>query len=139
MTSQSSLKAGRPARRIAAVAAAALAVGALALATAGSAGAKGGDGGVSTAATIATISSAGPLNNILIGSQLNCQVNHVGGASFEFYDPGDSTGDCGTLIAIGDTLYGPSVLNAGGNANPRTPYEPRCRSRPSRVDPRARP
>src|SRR4029079_19569915 len=31
-------------------------------------------------------------------------------------------GDCATLIATGGTLYGPSVLNAGGSANPRTTF-----------------
>jgi uncharacterized repeat protein (TIGR01451 family) len=122
MESQSSFKAAPKVRRIAAVAAAALAVGALALATAGSAGAKGGDGGVNTAATLATISSAGPLNNIFISSQLNCQVDHTGDTSHEFYDPEDTTGDCGTFIATGGTLYGPTVINAGSNANPRTSY-----------------
>jgi uncharacterized repeat protein (TIGR01451 family) len=110
----------RPMRRFALVAATALAVGMLSLAVAGPAGAKGGDGGVNAAATTATITSAGPLNNIYIGSQLNCQVDHTGDTDHEFY--GDVPGACATLIATGGTLYGPSSIPAGGSASPRTAY-----------------
>ncbi|MGZ4632623.1 MAG: hypothetical protein ACXV2G_08170 [Actinomycetes bacterium] len=101
--------------------AAALAVGMLSLAVAGTAGAsKGEDDGANTAATTATITSAGPLNNIYLGSQLNCQVDHTGDADHEFF--GDVPGACATLIATGGTLYGPSAIPAGGSASPRTTY-----------------
>jgi uncharacterized repeat protein (TIGR01451 family) len=113
-----------PHRRLALVAATVLAIGALALAVAGPAGAsKGRDDGVGSAAlSNTTISSAGPLNNIYLSNELNCQVDHVGDSSHEFYDPSSIPGACGTLIATGGTLYGPSVIPAGGDASPRTTY-----------------
>jgi uncharacterized repeat protein (TIGR01451 family) len=71
-----------------------------------------------------TISSAGPLSAVIISDVLNCQVTHTSDTSFEFYDPIDPVGACGTLVAVGGTLYGPDVLPAGGDANPRTTYTP---------------
>jgi uncharacterized repeat protein (TIGR01451 family) len=67
-----------------------------------------------------TISSAGPLTNIFLSDQLNCQVDHVGDAAHEFF--GGVPGACATLIATGGTLYGPSAIPAGGSASPRTTY-----------------
>ena len=81
---------------------------------------KGFDDGVNSAATTATITSAGPLNNIYLGSQLNCQADHTGDTSHEFF--GGVPGACATLIAINGTLYGPSNIPAGGSAAPRTTY-----------------
>jgi hypothetical protein len=40
--------------------------------------------------------------------------------SGEFY--GDTV--CGTLIAVGGTLYGPANISAGINVVPRTAYTP---------------
>jgi uncharacterized repeat protein (TIGR01451 family) len=73
-----------------------------------------------TAASAATttISSAGPLTNIGISTDLNCSVNHTGDTSGEWY--GDTA--CGTLLASGGTLYGPSYIPAGGSASPRTTW-----------------
>src|SRR5262245_28042733 len=104
------------------VAATVLAIGALALALAGPAGAdKGYDDGFSSAAlSNTTIASSGPLNNIYLSNQLNCQVDHTGDTDHEFF--GDVPGACATLIATGGTLYGPSAIPAGGSANPRTTY-----------------
>jgi hypothetical protein len=65
------------------------------------------------------ISSAGPLNNIFISTQLNCQVNHVGDTDFEFF--GDVPGACATEIATGGTTYGPSNIPAGNDPGGFTP------------------
>jgi uncharacterized repeat protein (TIGR01451 family) len=66
------------------------------------------------------IISAGPLTNIKITSDLNCAVNHAADSSPEFY--GETA--CGTLVAVGGTLYGPALIPAGGAASPRTPFTP---------------
>jgi uncharacterized repeat protein (TIGR01451 family) len=81
---------------------------------------KGFDDGVNTAATTATITSAGPLNNIYLGSQLNCQADHTGDTSHEFF--GGVPGACATLIVVNGTLFGPASIPAGGSAAPRTTY-----------------
>lgn len=82
---------------------------------------KGQDDGVQSAAlSNTTISSAGPLNNIYLSNELNCQVDHTGDTAHEFF--GGVPGACATLIATGGTLYGPSSIPAGGSANPRTTY-----------------
>jgi hypothetical protein len=98
-----------------------LAVG-ISIATASAASAKGGGDSVPgpSIQASATISSAGPLTNIFLSDQLNCQVDHVGDSAHEFF--GDVPGACATLIATGGTLYGPSVIPAGSSAAPRTTY-----------------
>ena len=99
-----------------------LAVGASLMGLAATASAqKGQDDGVQSAAlTNTTISSAGPLTNIYLSNELNCQVDHSGDTDHEFF--GGVPGACGTLIATGGTLYGPSQIPAGGSASPRTTY-----------------
>ena len=83
---------------------------------------KGQDDGVAGAAlTTTTITSAGPLTNIILSNELNCQVNHTGDAAAEFFG-GTPIGACATLIATGGTLYGPSLIPAGGSATPRTTF-----------------
>jgi uncharacterized repeat protein (TIGR01451 family) len=72
------------------------------------------------ALTEATINSSGPLTQIVISNELNCQVEHSGDSAFEFFS--DIPGACGTLIATGGTLYGPSDIPAGESASPRTTY-----------------
>ena len=89
--------------------------------TVGASAQKGQDDGVNAALTTATITSAGPLSNVYLGSQLNCQVDHTGDSSHEFFG-GIPTGACATLIAIGGVLYGPAGIDAGGSASPRTTY-----------------
>ena len=98
-----------------------LALGASIVVASAASGKGGGDSvdGPSAQAS-ATISSAGPLNNIFLSDQLNCQVDHVGDTSHEFF--GGVPGACATLIATGGTLYGPSAIPAGGSAAPRTTY-----------------
>ena len=71
----------------------------------------------------AAISSAGPLTQILISTDLNCQVAYSGDLAYEFF-PGDSTtGSCGTFLAVGGTLYGPSYVPSGtfSSVTPWTP------------------
>jgi hypothetical protein len=67
-----------------------------------------------------TISSAGPLTDIGITSDLNCSVNHTGDTAGEWF--GNTA--CGTLLATGGTLYGPSSIPAGGSASPLTGWTP---------------
>jgi uncharacterized repeat protein (TIGR01451 family) len=112
----------RPTRRWALVATVALALGGAVLAVGGPASAsKGaGDGVASAALSNTTITSAGPLNNIYLSNELNCQVDHTGDTSHEFY--GDVPGACATLIATGGALYGPSTIPAGSAASPRTTF-----------------
>ena len=66
------------------------------------------------------ILSAGPLTRIEITNDLNCAVDHTGDSAPEFY--GDTA--CGSLVAVGGTLYGPADIPAGESASPRTPFTP---------------
>jgi hypothetical protein len=72
------------------------------------------------------ITSAGPLTSIYISDTLNCQVAHSGDAAFEFYPPNNQTGDCGTFVVIGGTLFGfaPFGGSAAAGASPRTTFTP---------------
>ena len=69
-----------------------------------------------------TIVSAGPLDEIIISDELNCQVGHTSDSVFEFYESTTRLGACGTFIVHAGTLYGPSSVPAGGSATPRSPY-----------------
>lgn len=69
-----------------------------------------------------TIVSAGPLDEIIISDELNCQVAHTSDSVYEFYDPTDRLGACGTFVVYAGTLYGPTSLPAGGSAAPLSPY-----------------
>src|SRR5438105_2436868 len=69
-------------------------------------------GPISAAAATQSIDSTGPLTHIGISDQLNCEVNHSGDSSGEFY--GDTA--CGTFLLVGGTLYGPQDVPAGENA-----------------------
>jgi uncharacterized repeat protein (TIGR01451 family) len=73
---------------------------------------------VAEPAYAAPISSAGPLTRVEISPQLNCAVDHSGDIHPEFFD--DTA--CGTLLAVGGVLYGPSSIPAGDSASPRTDY-----------------
>jgi uncharacterized repeat protein (TIGR01451 family) len=66
------------------------------------------------------ITSAGPLTDIGISTDLNCSVNHTGDGAGEWY--GNTA--CGTLLASAGTLYGPASIPAGESASPRTPWSP---------------
>jgi uncharacterized repeat protein (TIGR01451 family) len=65
------------------------------------------------------ISSAGPLTNIFISTQLNCQVDHAGDTDHEFF--GGVPGACATELATGGTTYGPSSIPAGNSPGGFTP------------------
>ena len=52
------------------------------------------------------ITSSGPLTRIIVSPELFCQVAHEADELFEFY--GGERGSCGTFLATGGTLYGPS-------------------------------
>jgi uncharacterized repeat protein (TIGR01451 family) len=68
-----------------------------------------------------TITSTGPgLTKIEISDRLNCSVNHSADTFGEFFQ----NTACGTLVAVGGTLFGPSVIPAGSPASPRTPFTP---------------
>ena len=62
--------------------------------------------------TTQTITSAGPLRGITIGEDLDCQVQYAGWTGGAFY-PTESlgsspaTGDCGTFVSVGTSVYGP--------------------------------
>ncbi len=72
----------------------------------------------SPAVADASITSAGPLTTITTSDTLNCSVNHVDDTAGEFY----ANTACGTFIAIGGVLYGPSSIPAGGGLGSYTPY-----------------
>ena len=65
------------------------------------------------------IASAGPLTRIITSVDLACQVAHRDDVDFEFYPSSDETGSCGTFLAIGETVYGPS-----GGSPTLTPWTP---------------
>lgn len=70
--------------------------------------------------TLGVIESAGPLTSIATSADLNCDVRYAGDTAAEFY----GTTACGTLVAMGGTLYGPASIPAGSSASPRTGYTP---------------
>jgi uncharacterized repeat protein (TIGR01451 family) len=59
-----------------------------------------------------TITSAGPLEEIIIGDELNCQVQHADDTVFAFYEETTLLGDCGTFVAYNTDLYAPSQFQA---------------------------
>ena len=67
----------------------------------------------------ADIHSAGPLTDIFISSDTECQVGHTGDVDangnpqFEFFPPGSMTGvSCGTEASIAGQVFGPLDSNA---------------------------
>ncbi|MCW2607464.1 MAG: hypothetical protein JWO60_2157 [Frankiales bacterium] len=68
----------------------------------------------------ASITSNGPLVRILATGDLNCAVDRFDDEAGEFF--GDTA--CGTFVVVGDVLYGPADIPAGGGAYPRTPWTP---------------
>jgi uncharacterized repeat protein (TIGR01451 family) len=93
------------------------AVAALVVGGATAASSKPDPGGVSGQSV--QISSAGPLNNIYISDQLNCQVDHIGDSAHEFF--GGVPGACATELATGGAIYGPSSIPAGNSPGGFTP------------------
>jgi hypothetical protein len=65
------------------------------------------------AADAAQIVSDGPLKQIVITTDLNCQVAHRDDGSYEFFPSTSSLGSCGTFLAVGGSLYGPTDVPSG--------------------------
>ena len=65
------------------------------------------------------ITSAGPLTRIIVSNDLSCQVAHRADDQFEFFPSESEQGDCGTYLALGGAIFGPS----GGSAT-SNPWEP---------------
>jgi uncharacterized repeat protein (TIGR01451 family) len=68
-------------------------------------------GGIETAAADQAISTLGPLTSVVIGTDLNCAVNHVGDSAGEFYN--DTA--CATEISVAGGIYGPEFIPAGND------------------------
>ncbi len=61
-----------------------------------------------------TITSAGALTQIIVSDTLSCQVAHQSDQEFELFPPSSESGDCGTFVALGGTVYGPNGGSATG-------------------------
>jgi hypothetical protein len=74
------------------------------------------------------IGSAGPLTSVAIGNELSCQVAHAGDSVLELFPSSAKPGDCGTFLAVGETLFAPDFANhdgsATGFAGTTTPFSP---------------
>jgi hypothetical protein len=68
------------------------------------------------AVPFAEITSGGPLTSIALGNELGCQVAHTGDAQLELYPSAVKPGDCGTLVAMGPTLFAPAFSLHGSTA-----------------------
>src|SRR5205814_5063467 len=66
------------------------------------------------------IVSSGPLTRVEISNDLSCAIDHAGDVQPEFY--GDR--GCGTLVAVGGTLYRANDLASADLASPFTPLTP---------------
>jgi hypothetical protein len=62
------------------------------------------------------IGSAGPIEHVYLGNELSCQVKYQGDAVLSFYPSDTVPGDCGTLLALGSTVYSPDFDNHGRSA-----------------------
>ena len=65
------------------------------------------------AQTTVSITSAGPLDEIIISDELNCQIAHIDDSAFELFPSGSGIGACTTQIHVNGTTYGPSLVPAG--------------------------
>jgi hypothetical protein len=74
------------------------------------------------------ISSRGPLTSVVVGNELSCQVAHASDSVPELYPSSAKPGDCGTFLAVGETLFAPDFANHDGSATPfaasSTPFSP---------------
>lgn len=61
-----------------------------------------------TIAATAVITSPGPLSQIFISDTLACQVAYAGDEGFEFFPSTSQEGNCGTWVALGDSVWGPA-------------------------------
>lgn len=72
------------------------------------------------AAADAAITSAGPLDEIAISSDLNCSVDHVADDSGQWYD--DTA--CATVVAVDGKIFGPADIPAASSLTGVTGYTP---------------
>ena len=72
--------------------------------------------------SLVSFESAGPLTEVYVSSDLECDVNHELDAHGEFF--GETA--CGTFVAYGGVLYAPNGIPAGGGTVTSTTsfYEP---------------
>ena len=75
------------------------------------------------------IGSVGPLEHIYLGGELSCQVDLTDDSVYSFYPPGGQLGDCGTMLAVGGTVYTPDFSNhpagtATGGIPASSPFTP---------------
>ncbi|MEO7131841.1 MAG: PKD domain-containing protein, partial [Dermatophilaceae bacterium] len=66
------------------------------------------------------VSIGGPLTQITISPDLNCDVQHLGDSSGEWF----GATACATLVSAGGVLFGPAYIPAGGSATGVTGYTP---------------
>jgi hypothetical protein len=69
------------------------------------------------------LTSAGPLTNLWVGSDLDCQVQYAGEPAYEFFPSTAAPGDCGTFVSVtgsagAATLYGPDFSTNQVTATP---------------------
>ena len=80
------------------------------------------------AVPFAEIASPGPLTSVVLGNELSCQVGHTGDAQLELFPSSAKPGDCGTLAAIGPTLFAPAFSQhdstAASGIGDSTPWTP---------------
>ncbi len=86
---------------------------------------------IAAALSATAIVSAGPLDEIIISDELNCQVSHVADEDYEFYPPSyhppedypleSRIGACATQIHVDGVTYGPTELPGGPTPVPFTP------------------
>jgi hypothetical protein len=60
------------------------------------------------------INSSGPLSDVWIGSDLDCQVKHTGSPSYEFYNPTSAPSSCGTFVSVDSNVAGTGPQLFGG-------------------------
>ncbi len=68
-------------------------------------------------AAAADITSAGPLTRVIVTPDLACRVAHVADEQLELF--GGEIGSCGTFLALGGNVFGPS--EGGATTIPYTP------------------
>ena len=73
-------------------------------------------GSATAAVPFKEIGSSGPLTSVAIGNELSCQVAHAGDSVLELFPSSAKPGDCGTFLAVGETLFAPDFANHDGSA-----------------------
>ncbi len=66
--------------------------------------------------TVQSIVAPGPIEQINIGNELSCQFGQSGVPHFAAYPATIPLGDCGTILAVGATLYAPDFSGHAGTS-----------------------